>query len=52
MESRLVGSRLYTVSRVRREVELDGGTYAWRNTLEVRALDLTDPDNPTSHSSP
>ncbi|MGI9240078.1 MAG: beta-propeller domain-containing protein, partial [Verrucomicrobiales bacterium] len=48
MESRLVGRRLYTVSRVYREVELEDESYAWRNTLEVRSLDLTDPDNPTS----
>lgn len=48
IESRLVGNRLYTVSRVYREILLEDGSHQWRNTLEVRGLDLTNPDSPTA----
>lgn len=48
VESRLVGSRLYLVTRLNEPVEDGEGSIYWRQGLVVNGVDLSDPREPVS----
>ncbi len=51
VESRLVGERLYLVTRINLPQEDEEGGIYWKNGLQVNGVDLSDPANPVKKES-